>query len=162
VPANCDDTVACTVDTCDPDVGCRHEATSTGVDGLLCMLQAIHAQLDNPPALAFRNDTVARKLIKMISGAEKKVRKVLVGTGRPRPLLARTRGLLNRFENRIRHNQSKLYIERNFGDGLILMADGAKVIVTPLIKLVSKSQLAALEAQATAESTPNGPECIGD
>jgi hypothetical protein len=162
VPADCDDNVACTVDTCDPDVGCMHEATSTGVDGLLCMLQAIHSQLENPPALAFRSENVPRKLIKLISGAERKVQKVLVGTGRPRPLLARTRGTLSRFKNRIMHNQARLYIERNFGDELIRMSDGAKGIVTPLIKLVSKAQIAVTEAEITAASGANGPECTDD
>ncbi len=169
VPATCDDAVACTVDTCDPLVGCVHEPSTTGVEGLLCLLQALESAINNAPALAFRSNKVRTKLLNLVQGGIRKVEKVIDGARRPRPLLSKTRKALNLFERRVRNAQGKLFIEQNFGDQLLALVDSARSLVQPLVKPSAKlaavqaaENLARAQAEELAGSLTTGPQCTED
>ena len=168
---NCDDGITCTVDSCDPVLGCRHDAASLDPPGLLCLLNAIKASLDNAPALAFRGPATRAKLTRLIAGSIRKTEKVILGASRTRPLLGKVRRALDLFGRRIRFAQGRLYIEQNYGDQLMAMARPARTLVVSLVKpsvvakFTASTQAAAAAEAAAAElagSTSSGPECSGD
>ncbi len=164
---NCDDGLTCTTDSCDPVLGCRNEPLGSGAEAVLCLLQAIESQLNNPPALAFRSEKLRGKLLRLITGAERKVLKVLGGVRRPRPLLGKVKKALDLFDKRLRNGQARLRIERNFAGQLMEIASPAGNILAPLIKpstalaqanvevSVSEAAAAAEELAGTIEGRPS-------
>jgi hypothetical protein len=118
---NCDDGIACTIDACDPVQGCTHTPGATGIPGILCMLQALEAAVNSPPALAYRKANLQPALLTLVKNAETKMERALAGAKRTKPLLARTRKTLNRFVVRTRKAELKLFIERHYGDQLIAL-----------------------------------------
>ena len=71
-PLNCDDNVGCTLDSCDAVLGCQHQAPP-GIQGVLCLLEAMEQQLKHAQRDDIRGRRLPRRLTTIVVAARQKV-----------------------------------------------------------------------------------------
>ncbi len=71
-PLDCDDGVACTVDTCDDTVGCLNQGPE-GLDGVICKLSALRGTIQKAQFGDIKGRKLPRRLMRMIDKTDAKL-----------------------------------------------------------------------------------------
>jgi len=131
---DCDDGDDCTLDACDPGLGCV-QVPIGDLPGVVCRLKNLGRAVVEAPAESFRPTSLRKRLAKLLATARRRAAAALLVDGRRRRNAIRVaERSLARFVRTVSNASSRRKIDRTVADGLVASAAGTRTMLTPLVE----------------------------
>ena len=132
-PLDCNDNVACTLDSCDPALGCQNNLP-VGSDTVGCLLAELRAALAEPPDGAFTRRRLPRRLRKIVERTYTTVETADVSNhALSIQLFGKAQKRLGQFVRIVKNADRRDRIEALYAVRLVSIARGAMTAMQPLI-----------------------------
>lgn len=130
---NCNDGNSCTLDTCDPAIGCVHTPI-TNLPGVVCQLSALTKVLKAAPSSKFRVPRLRARLIRIAESARKQMNAAVLVDGKSHQQRIRAAdNLMKKFVLAVLQQSRTRKLDRDLANDLIGMTRGTETILAPFL-----------------------------